>query len=63
MMQIPGAVLVRFEACLEVARSNLNKIGICLSLTYLLFAQTWAQPDFKLRLFALIGHNIVRHDA
>jgi hypothetical protein len=28
MMQIPDAMWVRFEACLEVARPNLNKISI-----------------------------------
>ena len=29
LIQIPDAVLVSFETCHEVARSNLNKIDIC----------------------------------
>ncbi len=35
MMQILGALLVRLEVCIEVARSNINQLGICPNLTCL----------------------------
>jgi len=39
MIQIPGAVLVRLEAYLEDASSNLNQFGLILSETLLLFME------------------------